>query len=888
MLLVLPVLWLLAWHSRERHTRRRLVGAVILRSIAITLLVVAVAYPRVAERGQGIAVVYALDVSRSVSPDFLARTVAWIRTVNERHRPAEARYVVFADRALVLDSLDEVATVRVTQDDRATREDALAQGITDIERALRVTLMGFDSTRERRLVLVTDGRQTQGDLWRVVPRLQEEGVRVFTVPAAPASEQDAWVEAIHVPPGVRQHEPVAVRVVVQSFAPARAEVSLWEGPRRLGSVLVELHEGANDVVFDTALPGSGATVLTAKVSVTGDRFAGNDSLSESVPVAPPPQVLYVEGLPESSRYLTEALTAHHIQVTAVRPEALVADTSVLSRVDAVILSDLLAPSLDARTVAALLEFVRERGGGLVFAAGESTFGENGFAGSAIEQALPVRFEARRKRRDLDLVLLIDRSHSMRGRKLELAKTAALSTLDLLERRHRLAVVAFDSRAHEVVPLEPVGNRRRAEDLISGMTARGQTSLHPALAEAKRLLAGSRASTRHVILLSDGITLQPPPGTADKPNAEQIQAAILRAREDSLREIGLTPPRRETDQPPPEPGAIEMLVAELALDGVTVSTVALGDKPNVALMRDIAAIGKGRGYLARDDSEIPGLFVKETRRLLGESLVEEPFRPKVVHRAAALAGLDLNTAPELRGMVVTRAKAFSDVVLRGPKDHPLLVTTQYGLGRSVAFLSDVKNRWASDWIGWDGYGRFWAQVVRDALPRDVGAGLTFSVTRDGATAVVEVRALRPDFRHRNGLAPTVRVRDPLGSISVLALRPVEPGRYGARLSLDAGRVQPYRFELLEGGGLSRTDVRDIGERNLVYAWSDEYRSQPADTTALRALSDATGGAFAPRADDIFAVRGDGRWGWTPMWPGFVGVALVLFLADLFWRRSPWFR
>ena len=144
--------------------------------------------------------------------------------------------------------------------------------------------------------------------------------------------------------------------------------------------------------------------------------------------------------------------------------------------------------------------------------------------------LPVRFEARRKRRDLDLVLLIDRSHSMRGRKLELAKSAALATLDLLENEHRLAVIAFDARPHDVVPLAAVGNKRRAEDLIAGMTASGQTNIYHALSRAQRVLADSTATTRHVILLSDGVTAPPPGGAAPPSSSEAAQELIRKERD----------------------------------------------------------------------------------------------------------------------------------------------------------------------------------------------------------------------------------------------------------------------------------------------------------------------------------------------------------------------
>jgi uncharacterized membrane protein len=734
-------------------------------------------------------------------------------------------------------------------------------------------------------VLITDGNQTQGDLWRVLPRLQESKVRVYAVPAAPALDADAWVDAIVVPPGVRQQEPVTVSVRIQALGTMQAKVYLRSGQRQLGAKSVQLRMGRNDIAFQTVLHGTGLTLLTASVRAQDDRFEENDTLEEGVWVAARPRVLYVEGMPESSRYLAQALRAHHLDVTVAGSDALAEQISVLNRFDALILSDVPPHDIGAASAAAIEAYVRE-GGGLIYVAGESTYGKGGLTGTALERVLPVRFEGRRRRLDLDLVLLIDRSHSMRGRTLELAKTAALSTLDLLEPHHRLAVVAFDSRAHLVVPLAPVGNRRRAEDLIASMTARGQTNIHPAFVEARKLLADSTAIRKHIILLSDGITAQPSADQSGAASAAQIQRLIQKGREDAMRRSGIAVPSEEPAEAPVEDAAIEALAAELAAANVTVTTVAIGKKPNLALMSGIAAAGHGRSYVAGSDAEIPELFVNETRRLLGEAMVEEEFRPLVAHRVAALEGLDFATGPPLRGMVVARPKKFSDVLLRGPQDRPLLLTTHYGLGETVAFLSDAKNRWSSEWIGWEGFGRFWAQVVRDTIPRRDPSEIALHVSRSGREASIELRALGPDHSYRNGLSPLVRVTEPTGRTTVLLLRQAAPGHYAARREIEAGYPQPYRFELEEGGGVTRRDVQSAGRRSLSYAWSDEFRALPRDTSTLRALSERTGGVFAPRAEDIFAADADAGVVARPLWPVLVAASLALFLVEIFWRRTPW--
>lgn len=897
----LPLVWLLARRNRAGVSSRRLAAATLLRSAVLGLVALALAGPVWLERSREVSVVYAIDVSRSVSPAFVRRALDWIAAATAQHAPAQARFVVFADRAQMLDTQAEVLSVPLAGESRSPQPGAIDPraidlraidpraidpGATDIEQALNTAVFGFAPQASRRLVLVTDGNQTQGDLWRALPRLQAEGVRVFTVPAAVAVDQDAWVDAIAVPAGVREQEPVTINVRVFSRGATAGRLQLASGNRVLASRMLDLQPGENEIGLTARFPRAGSQPLTARISASGDQDARNDALSQGVWIGPRPRVLYVESAPESAHYLAQALRAHHIDVTVATAEQLGSDPSLLAGEDAVILSDIEARNVDAATAQTLQRLVRDQGRGLIFAAGERTYGRQGYAGSEVERLLPIRFQGKRKRRDLDLVLLIDRSHSMRGRKLELAKTAALSTLDLLEEHHRLAVVAFDSRPHDVVPLAQVGGKRRAEDLIASMTSSGQTSIYPALAHAQQLLAGSTATTRHIILLSDGVTA-PPPGTASAPSRSELaQELVRKARAETIRQAG------GTQQPEPDPelpmhaGGMEGLVAELVAAQVTLSTIAIGEKPNLELMRALAEVGSGKSYAAASDAEVPGLFMAETRRLLGESIVEESFRPKVRGRGESIAGVDFVQGPPLHGFVVTQAKPFSEVLLEAGRTQPLLAQTHFGLGKTVAFLSDVKNRWAVEWLGWDGYARFWSQLVRDVIPRSVAEGLSWEVVRVEREAVIELSALAADRTFRNGLTPKVEVTSPDGRSSILPLRQVAPGRYRAGIEVEPGRSAPYRFALLAGGGLSAAELARAGTRSLTYPWPDEYRVLPPDTRLLQALSARTGGSFEPKAEDIFADRGDGGRVATPLWPWLVAAALLLFMLDVLVRRAPW--
>jgi hypothetical protein len=304
------------------------------------------------------------------------------------------------------------------------------------------------------------------------------------------------------------------------------------------------------------------------------------------------------------------------------------------------------------------------------------------------------------------------------------------------------------------------------------------------------------------------------------------------------------------------------------------------------MTTLAKWGHGKSYIAKADQDVPSLFAGETRRVRGDAIVEQPFRAKVKAWSPTLAGVDFETAPELKGYVESKPKRFSDVLLEAKQDLPLLAETHYGLGKTVVFLSDVKNRWATDWLAWPGYARLWAQVVRDSVRREAAEELTWRVTREGRNALIELAALDPDGGFRNGLLPQVRVTEPGGSSSVTDLRQVGPGRYHAQLALTGASAVPWRFELLPGPGLSAAELARAGSRRLFYSYPDEYRVLPANLTLLRTLSEQTGGALAPDVAEIFRPRGDGGMRSTPLWPVFVSFALLLFLLDILVRRAPW--
>ncbi|MCW5626541.1 MAG: VWA domain-containing protein, partial [Burkholderiales bacterium] len=835
--LAIPLLWWIAHRSQTaiapRH-RRWLTG---LRFAAVAAAAIALMRPVWVAPGGDISVVYALDVSRSVAPGFLEAAIHWMERADADHRPAQSQVLAFADRGRFVDSPAAIRQLRVREGDGAT----LDVGVTDLESALDAARYGFAPNAVKRLVLMTDGNATTGDVWRAVDRLQRDGVRVFTVPALVREGRDAWIERIDVASDPRRDEPTEIVVRAFSQGPMRAQLHLSLAGRVIARQAVDLVAGANALVFVVRLPEAGSTALTAELVAEGDTVRENNRYTRSITVQSRPRVLYVASATEPVRYLPDALQRQGIDVTVTTAARLPANVDGLQSYGAVILSDVPGNAVSAAQGAALAAYVRDFGGGLLFAAGAQVYGDEGWRGSPVERALPVTFEAREKPRDLALLVVLDRSYSMKGRKMDLAKAATVGALDLLEPQQRFGVITFNSQHEVPIPLALAADKKAMEALIARFTASGQTNIFPALQTAYRLLSESPSKSRHIILLSDGDTQ-----AADFPK-------LLRRMEEAQ---------------------------------ITLSAVAIGAEADVVLMQRLADLGKGRYYFTTDADEIPKIFVDETRRVANESVTDESTRAVVAGKAEVLRGVDFAGAPPLAGFIETKPRDRAERLLDTDTGVPLLARWQYGLGKTAVFASDVKNQWGAAWIAWPGYGRLFGQLVRDTLRRDAGEGLDFAVSVADGEAVVQLTVLEADGAFRNGAEPKVRITVPGRTPRDVPLRQTGPGRYEVRVPYQAAGAAPWRFDLAPSPGISRALVDQAGPRELHRPVSAEFRLLPPDQSLLRAIATQTGGAFAPEPAAVFADLGDTASRSRPLWPWFAAAALMLYLLDLALRRTPW--
>jgi uncharacterized membrane protein len=571
-------------------------------------------------------------------------------------------------------------------------------------------------------------------------------------------------------------------------------------------------------------------VLEARVKATDDVFDANNVFRQPVIVNGRPRILYVESHEASAQYLQRALESEGLIVDVAPPEKLPAAVGSLDAYEAVVMSDVDPKTISAEQKQAIESYVKELGGGFILAGGENTYGKDGYSETPIEKTLPVTFDTKKRPPTIAMVVVIDVSGSMSQGQLTIAKEAAKAPLKALRNSDRFGVLSFNTGFNWVAPIQFVSNRAQINAGIESLYAGGGTNVYTGINAAFQALKDAPDEVKTVLVLSDGIT---------------------------------------------QPADFQALSTSMIKSGINVSTIAVGQAANRELMADIAMWGKGRAYNILSYDRVPQIFIKETELALGKTLQEQPFLPILKKSVEAFKGIDFAKAPRLLGYVVTKPKPTAEVLLTESwTDEPLLARWQYGLGKSAIFTSDVKTRWASEWIEWNGYAKFWAQVVRETMRRRNDEQFDFKVTRKGDFAIVSVNAVDKNGQFRNDLQPEVRVIGPDQAVTVLNVPQVGPGGYENRLALKQDGT--YTFRATGGGAAGPV-------RSLEYSYPAEYHFYPPDTQKLRAISNSTNGVFEPKGAEIFDARGESTEYPVTLWPWLSAIVLILYVIDILLRR-----
>ncbi len=703
---------------------------------------------------------------------------------------------------------------------------------TNIAAALEVAAAAIPPSYVPRVVLLSDGNETAGDAVRAALR---GAVPVWTVPLPVRTDPEVQVSGVNVPAQVREGEPFFVEVAIDSNHDDEGEIEVFRGAHKVVSDKVKLKTGENKFRFRQQLSGERMAEFTARVRGFKDRLLDNNAARGLVYSSGKPRVLLADSDPGQAKHLAFALEQEGIKVDVRPPQGIPDSLSDLQNYELLVLSNVPATAMTTRQMNNVRTYVQELGGGLVMVGGDQAFGLGGYYKTTVEEILPVRsdFEKEKEKPSLGMVLVIDKSGSMGGVKIEMAKDAAKAAVELLGPKDKVGVITFDADFYWVAEVQSAANKGQILDRISTIEAGGGTVMGPPMEAAYEALQNTPAKLKHVIVLTDGVS---------------------------------------------EPADFEGIAQNMAQGKMTCSTVAVGDDCDFNLLQEIARIGNGRYYHAQDPDNIPQIFAKETVTASKSALNEQPFTPVVARPSQAIADIRFDDAPFLLGYVTTRPKPTCELILATERGDPLLAWWRYGLGMSVAFTSDAKSRWAAEWLSWPGYSKFWAQVVRHAMRKSDAKGVFVQVTRKDGRATVTLDAVRPDGKYLNEAATELTVIEPQGGERKLAMTQTAPGRYAGEFPAESSGT--YHVHMTQqAAGVPATQQ----SRGLVVNYDDEFRIRPTNEKLLEAVARSSGGTFRPEPEAVFAPDDRTASRPVPLWPYLLTAAALVFVADVALRR-----
>ena len=839
LLLALPAFALLLWfeansaHPMEGLRKRLLL---VVRALIILLILAALAGPaRVSPTGKK-ALGILVDTSQSMGDEGLTKALKAAQNLQSKiGTDAETFLVRIGDQPQLYPP--ELPTTAEKFKDWQTSHGGDSQYSAAVEYALAL----FPAGTSRDLVIIGDGQETRGSLLEAAREAAVSNTKLHAIPVAGPRKPDARVLDL-VPNRSRLNEGATLKLTtrIESTIEAQCMLKLYENGVQVDQRAIYLKPGIIRTETFTRSPTSRNIYKYRAVleGVTEDILPANNDALALVDVRGKLRLLYIESDAIEGQYLTQAMEKEGIQLELRQPGNIPNGLDQLAGYDGIILSDVPAHQLGEPAMNAMRDYVDKLGGGLIMLGGPQSFGVGGYYRTPIEELLPVRLRSpdEEEKQSAAVALIIDRSGSMAGEKLEMAKSAAIATSEVLGRNDFIGVYAFDSEAHVVVPMTRLTSIAAVAGQISAVASGGGTNLQPAFEQARTALQRVKAKVKHMIILTDGQT---------------------------------------------SGGGYEALASQCRGEGMTISTVSIGEGSHVALLQAIASAGGGQSYSTMDASGMTRIFTQDTLMHTGRMIREQPFTPEFVEKHPMLAGFEKWDSPALLGYVKTLRKASAQIPLVTDLGDPLLAHWRFGLGKVTAFTSDAKSRWGSLWITrWPGFSRFWSQVLRETARPPQGRHMDLATQMQG-----DATLLRVDLQEDAGTrANDARVEAeiffvaadalgaPLKSVQKITLGQNGPGLY-------EGSFQPNQAGVYLIRAQSGAEMVSAG---IVHNPSSEASLGTVNEALLTEATHLTGGTMLkdgqlPNLSTTRAVQ------YVEIWPSIIVAMLLLFLIDIAIRR-----
>ncbi|MCH5157168.1 MAG: VWA domain-containing protein [Clostridiales bacterium] len=662
------------------------------------------------------------------------------------------------------------------QDVKSVKEATVDSSETNITQALEFAATQFTSGVIKRIVLITDGKQTDdrdsSAIKKTVDKLELQNIKVDAIyidSNIKEGTDEVQLSYVNYTKNIYIGKEESVNVVVQTGKATDARITLYKEGVRVSSKSVNLSLGINNVQFvlDTAQAGSFDYSVT--VEANNDTNPLNNTCSFTQVVTEELKVLFITGvwadftaavakygektqidLYEYSnenrsvkneftrRYANNPNVSLHTSTTEVpfTVETLSAyDEIILSNADITKLTNYTEFMLNLDTVVAAYGKSLITIGNMYVQTGDAP------ELNQLEDMLPVRYGNRDEDPKI-YTIIIDASRSMEFLShLVVAKQVAKALVNLLNDKDQICIVSFYSDVRIIQAPTPLSNRAAINRLIDNISATQGTVIGKGLKAAYELIKGLEGySDKQTMLITDGLSYTDEADDPVEVAADMFSDGIVT----SVFDVG-----RQGD----------------TASGANPDSVASAAKQ---MLVEVAKEGHGNYYYSNNLENMDSVTFGDIADELMVTIIEKDTAVKVSRRTdRVLENFDITDVKQVSGYVYSTAKSSATTVLTveherssGTKvDRPLYSYWKYGNGIVASFTSSISGEWIQYWDGNGTSDVFFANVLDTNVPSERHSSpYTVDVIQEGKFTTV---TLTPKTVHFNATA-TIEIVSPDGN------------------------------------------------------------------------------------------------------------------------------
>lgn len=498
---------------------------------------------------------------------------------------------ILGDGVRFFESVDEMTTQLEQWRDGIA--DDVFRSATRLPEGLLTSRLKFPASKARRIVLFSDGRETHRPVAEAMPLLAKEEIDVLWRPLVGLQAPEAAVVGVETNALTAfEGETVRMPVTLVANQSQDAKLRILHKGVVMREIDVALDGGDQEADVEVPMTTPGESLWTAELVPEQDHFPLSNQSMVTVRVTGKPRLLVLHDSPKDMRNLSRALKEQEIEVDIRGVRGMPESMEGLLAFDAVVLADVPATSMTLQQMDWLKQYVMEFGGGVAILGSENSFGLGGYYKAPVEEVLPLISRFEKENPSLAMALVMDKSGSMQGLPIELARQAAKASVEVLSARDQIGVIGFDGQPQIISELRPASESDAIQAAIDSLAADGGTNVYLGMVAGKDMLDNATAKIKHMIVMTDGQT-----GAAD----------------------------------------FHGMVQAMTESGITVSSVALGNSAARELLSTIVEMGRGRYYETVDQATVPQIFTKETMQASRSAIKEDLYSSLLVGDHAMLSG-----------------------------------------------------------------------------------------------------------------------------------------------------------------------------------------------------------------------------------------------------------